>query len=64
MDAGGSDPPPLITGEDLIALGLKPGPHFKEILDTVRDAQLDGDVHTKQEAMELARRPGNINDGE
>ena len=50
------NPPPLITGQDLIEMDLKPGPVFKEILDTVRDGQLDGVIQTKAEAMELARR--------
>jgi poly(A) polymerase len=49
-------PPPLITGDDLIALGLAPGPKFKELLETLRDAQLNGEVRTPAEALELARR--------
>lgn len=36
------DPLPLVGGEDLKALGLKPGPKFKQILDLIRDEQLDG----------------------
>jgi poly(A) polymerase len=47
------NPPPFITGEDLIALGLKPGPEFKRILDAVRAEQLDGQVRTKEQALEL-----------
>ncbi len=35
-------PPRLLTGADLIAMGYPPGPRFKEILDTVEDAQLEG----------------------
>ena len=50
------DPPPLLTGEDLIGMGLKPGPRFKEILSDVRDAQLDGTIHTKDEALAIAQR--------
>ncbi len=50
------NPPPLLTGEDLIAMGLKPGPEFKRILDAVREAQLEGRVKTKEEATEMARR--------
>ena len=50
------NPPPLITGQDLIDLGLKPGPKFKEVLESVRDEQLDGKVTTKEEAIEFARR--------
>jgi poly(A) polymerase len=50
------DPPPLITGDDLIQAAYKPGPLFKEILDAVREAQLDGSIHTKEEAWEMVRR--------
>jgi len=45
----------LVTGEDLIALGLQPGPLFKEILGIVEDAQLNGSIHSKEEALELVR---------
>jgi poly(A) polymerase len=45
------DPPPLITGADLIAMGLEPGKLFREILDAVRDAQLNEDILTKDEAL-------------
>ncbi len=46
-------PQPLITGADLIAAGYKPGPHFKELLTAVEDAQLDGSIRTREEAMKL-----------
>jgi hypothetical protein len=52
---GGLAPAPLVRGEDLIALGLKPGPDFGRILDSVYDAQLEGRVVDRSEAMELAR---------
>jgi poly(A) polymerase len=47
------NPPPAVTGEDLIALGLKPGPEFKPLLDSVREAQLEGRVRTREEAVRL-----------
>ena len=50
------EPPPLITGHDLIALGLKPGPRFKEILDQVREEQLEGHIKTRNEAIELVKK--------
>ncbi len=50
------NPPPLLSGDDLKAAGLKPGPAFKELLDAVREAQLEGTVKTKEEALELVRR--------
>jgi poly(A) polymerase len=43
-------PPRLITGRDLIAMGLKPGPAFSEILRAVEDAQLEGEIRTPEEA--------------
>lgn len=54
----GIRPRPLVDGEDLIGLGLKPGPGFKGVLDRVYDAQLEDRVRTKGEALELARRLG------
>jgi poly(A) polymerase len=47
-------PPPLITGSDLIAEGYEPGPLFGEILGAVEDAQLDGAIATREEALQLA----------
>jgi poly(A) polymerase len=49
-------PAPLVTGDDLIATGYSPGPQFKEILSAIEDAQLDGRLQSKPEAMEFVRR--------
>lgn len=43
-------PPPLLTGDDLIAGGYAPGPLFKEMLHAVEEAQLNGEIRTKEEA--------------
>jgi poly(A) polymerase len=48
-------PTPLITGDDLIAAGYRPGPQFKELLTAVEDAQLEGSINTKEEALALVR---------
>jgi poly(A) polymerase len=48
-------PPRLVSGEDLIAMGLKPGPHFKELLQSIEDAQLNEAIHTREEAVDLLR---------
>jgi poly(A) polymerase len=48
-------PPRLITGEDLIGIGLKPGPQFKAILDAVEEAQLNGKITSSEDALQLAR---------
>ena len=51
-------PPPLITGEDLKKLGMKPGPKFKEILDAVSTRQLEGTLRTSEEALAWVRSEG------
>jgi hypothetical protein len=47
---------PLITGDDLLALGLAPGPVVGEILARVTAARDAGRIATRQEALEMARR--------
>jgi putative nucleotidyltransferase with HDIG domain len=44
-------PPPLITGRDLIARGLKPSPRFKEILDEIETEQLENRLSSREEAL-------------
>ncbi len=51
----GLSPSPLITGDDLIDLGLSPGPSFGGVLDAVYDAQLEGGLRDREEALALAR---------
>ena len=48
-------PPRLLSGEDLKALGYQPGPRFKEILAAIEDAQLNGVIHSREEALQLIR---------
>jgi len=48
-------PPRLITGEDLVQMGYKPGPAFSEILRSVEDAQLEGLLATPEAAMEYVQ---------
>jgi poly(A) polymerase len=43
----------LVTGAELIAAGYRPGPEFKAMLEVAEDAQLEGAVHTTEEAMRL-----------
>ena len=45
-------PPPLISGDDLIALGLRPGPKFGEILEAVETRQLEGELTSRDQALE------------
>jgi poly(A) polymerase len=49
-------PSPLLRGDDLIALGLKPGPKFGEILEAVETRQLEGALRTHDEAIDWVRR--------
>ena len=49
-------PPPLVRGHDLIALGLQPGPKFREILEAVETRQLEGALRTRDEALEWIKR--------
>jgi poly(A) polymerase len=44
-------PPPLVRGDDLIAMGMKPGPKFGEILEAVETRQLEGALRTREEAL-------------
>ena len=48
-------PAPLVTGADLIAEGYEPGPRFAEMLAAVEDAQLEGRVGSREEAMKMVR---------
>ncbi len=48
-------PPRLVTGDDLISLGLQPSPRMKEVLLALEDAQLEGRISTREEALNLAR---------
>ena len=45
----------LITGRDLVAAGYKPGPALGRALEAVETAQLDGEIHTRDEAIALAK---------
>ena len=49
-------PKPLITGRELIGEGYQPGARFREMLQVVEDAQLEGTISTADDAMRLVRR--------
>jgi poly(A) polymerase len=48
-------PPALVTGDDLIAAGYAPGPRFREILEAVEDAQLEGRLLSRDTALEFVK---------
>ncbi len=54
-------PEPFVTGDDLAAAGLRPGPMFRRILDAVYDAQLEDRVTSKVDALRMAM---GMNDGQ
>jgi putative nucleotidyltransferase with HDIG domain len=49
-------PAPLVTGKDLIAEGYRPGPMFGIVLSEIEDAQLEGRVSNREEALTMARQ--------
>jgi poly(A) polymerase len=49
-------PPPLVRGDDLIALGLKPSPKFSKILEAIETRQLERTLQTREEALEWVKR--------
>jgi poly(A) polymerase len=51
QEAASLRPAGLLDGGDLIALGYKPGPLFKEILNWLEDEQLEGRLKTKDQAL-------------
>lgn len=48
-------PAPLLRGGDLIDLGFKPGPLFSQILRRVEDAQLGGELNSREAALEWVK---------
>jgi putative nucleotidyltransferase with HDIG domain len=49
-------PPLLIRGGDLLKLGMTPGPRIGELLDAIQTAQLEGEIKTQSEAINLLKR--------
>ena len=54
-------PPPLVRGDDLIAMGLKPGPIFGQILEAVETRQLEGNLRNREEALEWVKHEYCVN---
>ncbi|QDT10450.1 CCA tRNA nucleotidyltransferase [Planctomycetes bacterium K23_9] len=50
------DPTPLLTGNDLHRYQFQAGPLFREILTETRRAQLDGEIDSHEQALEIAKR--------
>lgn len=56
LPAAALNPPPLITGEDLKRLGISLGPTYRDILEAVRDEQLEGRLGSADDAVAFIRR--------
>jgi len=54
IDPADVAPPPLLSGDDLTAMGMSPGPRFGEILKELYRAQLNTKITTRHEAITLA----------
>jgi poly(A) polymerase len=48
-------PKPLVTGDDLIAMGLKPGPNFTKLLGALETEQLNGTMTTRATALRFVQ---------
>jgi len=48
-------PARLLTGDDLLEMGFRPGPSFKKMLDAVEEAQLNDLIRTREEAIEFLK---------
>jgi poly(A) polymerase len=48
--------PPLVSGKDLIELGMKPGPVFKAVLTEIREEQLEGKISDRPQALGWIKR--------
>lgn len=57
-------PEPLVTGDDLIAAGYRPGPDFRRILDELMDAQLEGVFADHESALQYLKKHFTIKEGE
>lgn len=58
LKRSGIAPPPWITGDELVALGYRPGPSFKTLLNRVYDRQLEGELTSREAALEWVKRHG------
>jgi len=56
-------PVPIVTGKDLISLGYTPGPVFSDILGYLNEAQLEGIISNKGEAIDYISRKFPLNQG-
>ena len=46
----------LLTGDDLLEMGMKPGPVFQSVFKALREAHIKGEIETREEEMSLVRK--------
>ena len=46
----------LLTGDDLLEMGMKPGPVFQSVFKALRDAHIKGEIETREEEVALVRK--------
>jgi poly(A) polymerase len=56
LQDGTLNPAMILTGNELMEMGLTPGPLFKRLLEAVRESQLDGTIRNVEEAREMVRK--------
>lgn len=56
LDPGQIAPPRMVDGRDLLERGLPAGPRFRDLLEAVYDAQLEGRVSTREDALRFLDR--------
>jgi hypothetical protein len=62
LTARAADPPsPLLRGEDILALGVEPGPRVGELLELVAEERAAGTISTRDEALAVVRAQGATN---
>jgi hypothetical protein len=49
------NPPPLLSGRDLLELGMAPGPEMGELLASLQEEQAAGEIESRSQALEAAR---------
>jgi tRNA nucleotidyltransferase/poly(A) polymerase len=47
---------PLVTGDDLIRMGMQPGPRFREVLEEIKEKQAEGTITNRDEALEYLKQ--------
>jgi hypothetical protein len=55
LRAQGLAPAPFVTGDDLVAMGMRPGPQFRPMLDRAYDLQLNGALADRDAALAAVR---------